>query len=394
MICLAVLVGHIVAGAVWLQGPLPRAVLDGEGEHLWPVRFSPDSQWLVVERRTAKIDLLDHQVWNLTEGRAVLRFGAARVYARAFSDDSRWFAQAFTEDDSAKNTRVGIWDLETGQELRDLRWANLPGAMPWNMSGSSLAFTSEKQLLLGAANFDIWDVIAKRKIAPFEMLVPIGPMPHNWETSLFGFPGEGGRHVRLYSLATRTVVGEFALPKDIRNFRWSEDGQVLAADLYLYAGDQDLVGIHVCDARTGIRRRLANVSDCSMQSVSSDGRWLAVSTESAWSSRWRRLWGMDGLGQSVIRIIDVSTGEPREDIPGRVALFAPDAQTLAVRTVSGNVEIWDIPPPEPWLRCVVWGLAAALGILILRLGWRFVSKRIFALKSRYGASRGRRPDTD
>jgi hypothetical protein len=353
----AIALGVAVGWGVWLGGPGPRLTLRGDGAVLWPTRFSPDGRRLVVEKRTPKFDLLEHQVWRLDPPRVELRLPAVRVYARAFSEDGRWFAQAYDADDRAQSARVETWDLHTGQEHVELRWTNLPDALPWNMSGSVLSFDTENRLLLAAANFGIWDVKTKTKLGPLESLSPLGPMPHNWESSLFGYRQD--RRVRLYSLANRGVVSEFTLPADLRAYRWSEDGQVLAADFY------NLVGVHVFDAATGSRLRVAGATEMGVQSISSDGQWLAGSAESTWSSWWRRLLRKEGVEQPVIRVFHVPTGELRYEFPGVAALFAPGATNLAIRARSGDVEIWDLPPSPPWLPCLGWGLATAVALVLL-----------------------------
>lgn len=362
---IAVAVSLAVGWGVWLSGPRPRQTLAGDGTTLWPTRFSPDGRWLAVERRTPKLDLLEHQVWDLQPPRVVLRFPGARVYARTFSNDGRWFAQAYIEDDNdIKTTRVSMWDLESGDERADVRWTDLPGSMPWNMSRSVLAFTAENRLLLGSTNYGLWDVQTRTKIDPLELLVASGPMPNNWESSLLGYVQD--RRVRLYSTAHRKVVSEFVLPADIRNYRWSEDGQTLGADFYLYVGGQALLGIHVFNFRTGTSHRVAGATEQSIQSISSDGQWLATSAESNLTQWWRRLLRLDRQGLPVIRVFHVPSGSLRHEFSGQAALFAPDGSLLAVRTSAGDVAIWDMPPAQPVTRSVVWGLVAGATLIVLR----------------------------
>ena len=359
----AIALGVAIGWGVWLGGPGPRLTIRGDGAVLWATRFSPDGRWLVIEKRTPKIDLLEHQVWCLDPPRVELRLPSVRVYARAFSEDGRWFAQAYDADDRAQSVRVETWALHTGQEHAELRWTNLPDALPWNMSGSVLSFDAENRLFLAAANFGIWDVQTKTRLGPLESLTPLGPMPHNWESSLFGYQQD--RRVRLYSLAKRKVVSEFTLPADIRNYRWSEDGQVVAADFYLYAGQDNLGGIHVFNAATGSDVRLAGTTEMGLQSVSSDGQWLAVSADSKWSTRWLRLLCKEGVVQPVIRVFHVPTGELRHEFPGVAGLFAPGGSILAIRARTGDVQIWDLPPSSPWLPSLGWGLATVVVFVLL-----------------------------
>lgn len=366
---LALAVGVAVGWGIWLNGPSPRLTLPGDGAVLWPVRFSEGGQWLVTEKRTAKFDLLEHQVWRLEPPRVVLRFPTTRVYARAFSPDGQWFAQAHAPGDSAQATRVEIWNLQTGQEDVARRWTDLPGNLRWNMSGSILAFDREDRLLLAATNFGVWDVDAKTKVGPLESLTLSGPIPCNWETSLLGYVRE--RRLQLYSLSRQEVAGEFTFPADLRNYRWSEDGHVLAADFYLYAGSGHLTGIHVLDARTGSHLRVAAASGAGPQSVSTDGQWLAASTETAWVNWWARLWKKEGIAQPVIWVFHVPDAALHFEIAGRSALFAPSNNMLAVRTQAGDVQVWDIPPGPPWLRSLAGGLAATMSLItVVSLGRR------------------------
>jgi hypothetical protein len=364
LITLTLAVGIAVGWGVWLGGPAPRLTLRGDGAALWPARFAPSGRWLALVKRTTQGDFLEGQVWDLDSARVLLRFPKARLYAQAFSNDERLFAQAYNDNDDADTTRVALWNLETGEERADVHWTDLPGAMRWNMSGSVLAFTAENRLLLGATNFGLWDVETKQQIGPLQPLVPIGPMPCNWESSLLGYAGD--RRVRLYSVARRAVVGEFALPADIRNFRWSEDGQALGADFYLGEGQGALVGVHVFDARTGTRSRVAAASEHLVQGVSSDGQWLAVSGESDLGKWWRRWLRRERTTDPVIRVFHAPSAELRLELPGWTAIFAPGAPLLAVRTSAGDVAIWDIPPAPPWVRSVVWGLTAAVVVVALR----------------------------
>ena len=353
---IATLAGVLAAGAIWVIGPPPRVRLGGN--QLSPTLFSPDSRWLVVEEWTQGGDRIQNLVVDTATGESRFQFPGRRLLSLAFSADGRLLARAADYTDSENG--IDAWDLETGTEVERLRWRVMPGELNCNLPSATVCLSPQGRLLVGSVNFGVWDVESRRRIEQLEPLIPAGPMPSRHSTSLLGYHQERER-VCLFSMKTRAVVSEFVLPGSLRNYCWSAGGRFLAADFY------DRAGVHVADSRTGIWVPISRGEIGLVTSVAEDRPLLAVAGETEWGLGMFRWLVKEPPRRAVIRLFDASTGRLTDELPGLSPLLSPDGTTLAVRCRDGSLELWDLPRPTPWLRCMGSCLVAVGFTLLLQV---------------------------
>ncbi len=276
--------------------------------------YSPDGHWIVMADVNRRIRLWDaklgmeQQVWRVTGDVQQMRFS---------SDSQQIYIASGTGGYPRQPNRVGIWDIETGEQLKEL------GDKTLGLKGFSISADERQALLWYYDGFvALWDIEQRRRLAFRTDYV----YPRWGAASPDGryFVSVVGSALTIWNLRSQSL--QKVIFPDERFFRqivMSPHGQTFAVD-------QD-PWIEIRETRSGrIVSKIPNDDGLTPFVFSNAGRRLAL-----------------GQGSSVV-IYDLHNPEKREDllprerdrISERHIVFSTDDRYLAVADWADEVHLW------------------------------------------------------
>jgi eukaryotic-like serine/threonine-protein kinase len=312
--------GEGAAPRLWDLGKHGESrTLLSNGDWVSRVAYSPGGRWLAAEARGLTL-------WDARTGVLVRRFEASE--SPAFSPDGRTLALG------GWDSRVRVWDLETGRLSRTL------DARPREPNGNrrvigSLAFSPDGSWLAAGLGFFNWyasDYDQVVKVWDLESGQEVATLPHGGTVPSLAFSPDGE------TLATACHDGTLRLWA-VRSWRltrsWKGSGTFQA--LAFEPGGRTLVtggeqgALQSWDVATGrALRLLGRHSDTVFDlAFSPDGKTLA----SASADRTIKLW-------------DVVSGRELRTLAGHKnfvfgVAFAPGGDVLASGSWDGTLRLWD-----------------------------------------------------
>jgi WD40 repeat protein len=270
--------------------PRPAGVLQTDSEELFdgpiPI-FSPDSHWLIVGSRPAKVRLLDLRAPSPTEATVVLGGNEGLINAMVLSNDGRWLATAGTDQ------MARLWDLGTTQ----------PVAKPLVLQGHTAEITSMaispdgRRLITGSRDHTarVWDLTSSNPAASGIVL-----------------------HGHDDEIATVAV---------------SSDSRRLVVSAYRSARTWDLAALDPPEPRL-LRGHTGRVSSVV---TGPDGEWLASGSADGTAILWR-------LAEVDHQVIS-TTLRGHEDAV-RALSMSTDGRWLATGSADRTIRLWDLQSPE------------------------------------------------
>ena len=250
------------------------------------------------------------------------------VYSVAFSPDGKTLASR-----SADNT-IRLWDVATGTPKHTfvswltVRQTNLWGERVEEVSISRIAFSPDRQTLVGAAGNEIrsWDVTTDTtNYTLTEHTASVNSVVFSPD-GLTIASGSADNTIRLWDVTTGTA--KYTLTEHTANVNsvvFSPDGLTIAS------GSADNT-IRLWDADTGKRKAKITVIGSNIYDIvfSPDGKTLASRSD-----------------DNTIRLWDVATGAVNHTLTEHTAnvngvVFNPDGLTLASRSRDRTIRLWDV----------------------------------------------------
>lgn len=385
----------------------PRSMLGNRGAD--SVCYSPDG------RLVASVDAEVH-LWDAATGREVRTLnaqtpaGAPPGFAPGPRDFGQPSAVAFAPDGKTfavvTQNQVSVWDSATGREMGAWLMMNVARVSAGRFNA---AFTADGKALIGIVYNNMGaargafaggpaaappapglavvfsDPATGKELRQIPVPTPESGVPvASFDVSADGRTiavGTTGQSIQLLELATGQVRDELSIgraarggrrgvgpgPSNIPTLRFAPNGGVL----YIIGEDREIVAR---DLVTGRERRFGSSQFGSQIQVSADGKWLAVSVNSAninvyetASGKLRHRLGdfarlglmpnpsfalsPDGAtiaiqGGRGVRLVDVATGRERAEAAGHTSpiaglMFTPDGRTL-ISTAADQVISWDV----------------------------------------------------
>ena len=277
--------------------------------------YSPDGHWIVMADVNRRIRLWDakigmeQQVWRVTGDVQQMQFS---------SDSQQIFIASGTGSYPRQPNRVSIWDIETGEQLKEL------DNKTYGLKGFSISPDERQALLWYYGGFvALWDIEQRRRLAFQTDYV----YPQWGAASPDGryFVSLTGSALTIWNLRSQSLQ-KVIFPEErfFRRIAMSPHGQTFAVD-------QD-PWIEIRETRSGrIVSKIPNDDGSTPFVFSNDGRRFAL-----------------GQGSSVV-IYDLHNPEKREEllpkerdhISERHIVFSADDHYLAVVDWDSEVYLWE-----------------------------------------------------
>ena len=277
--------------------------------------YSPDGHWIVMTDVNRRIRLWDaklgmeQQIWRVTSDVQQMQFS---------SDSQQIFIASGTGSYPRQPNRVSIWDIETGEQLKEL------DNKTYGLKGFSISPDERQAVLWYYGGFvALWDIEQRRRLA----------FQTDYVYPRWGAASPDGRYFvslvgsaltiwNLRSQSLQKVI--FPAERFFRQIVMSPHGQTFAVD-------QD-PWIEIRETRSGrIVSKVPNDDGSTPFVFSNDSRRLAL-----------------GQGSSIV-IYDLHNPEKREEllpkgrphISERHIIFSTDDRYLAVADFDGEVHLWE-----------------------------------------------------
>ncbi|KAK0638838.1 HET-R [Cercophora newfieldiana] len=293
------------ASGIYLQ------TLEGHGSSVWSVTFSPDGQRLASGSNDETVKL-----WDTASGECLqtLKGHGTLVSSVAFSPDGQRLASGLYDK------TVKLWDTASGKYLQTL---NSHGTLVW-----SVTFSPDGQRL-ASGSYDktvkLWDTASGKCLQTLK--------GHNdWVWSVAFSPdgqrlasGSYDKTVKLWDTTSGKCLQTLKGHNDwVRSVAFSPDGQRLASGSY----DET---VKLWDAASGECLQTLKGHSSSVWSVafSPDGQRLA-----------------SGSYDKTVKLWDATLGKYLQTLKGHSSLvssvaFSPDSQRLASGSYDETVKLWD-----------------------------------------------------
>lgn len=300
-------------------------VISADAGGVKSVAYSPDGALLALGGESGV------QLWSLAERRVVRSFPGRRTRAIF---QPRTSVLAMTESVGDKAWRVVLWNVHTGERVRD-----------WAGTGPRLAFSGDGRLLATAGDGEhdgeriaVWDAGTGGLLKEFSkdrvLTLAFGP-DHQ---TLLASRRHGG--IARCNLVTGKVDEPW--PGDSGNaaaVAVSPDGRTVAAGCF----DNTLRLLSLESRNDPVVRMRGHTSEPHAVAFSADGQWLASG-------------GLDGTVRVWPRSPAASV--PRLQNTGAAPRFSPASSWIAYRGGRDMVRIWDI---ERWQEVTTLPLRQPLG---------------------------------
>jgi WD40 repeat protein/serine/threonine protein kinase len=288
--------------------------------------FSPDGKvlaagggaWWDAQEKKASVKL-----WNLAKDYAEVSLSGLEGYvvSLAFAPDGKSLAVICNTQ-----TNASLWDVATGQRIRELR--------PANDRVVSLVFTRDGKELLTGRSGKLWFWDPGTGTCNRE-----APGPWNADSDMALAPdgrtlaaGGWSRAVWLWDIATASEKPASAgRPRGINHLSISPDGRTVAS------GGQE-GPVRLWDVSTNRLKRLLEGHHywTAGSAFSPDGRTLATGGEDCTI----RLWNLNGEDCRQLRGVDSNV---------RALTFSRDGHVLASGSHDGVVRVWSVNSEDRWL---------------------------------------------
>jgi WD40 repeat protein/serine/threonine protein kinase len=280
----------------------------------WSVAFSPDGNQLAAALRSGCV-----KIWDVATGQVVRNlYSDSWPASVTFSSDGHLLASA--EMDGA----IKIWDAAAGRLIRTLR--------AHKVRAQEARFSPDGRFLASAGNdamVKLWDVASGKDIRTFS----------GHEGFIFDLAySRDGKRLATPSLDGTVKLWDVETGTELRTFRGHQGAPLCVAfspdGTRVASGGYDM-SVKIWDPDTGFVERSLDLYSDRVRTVSfsPDGKRLAVAGDYA-----------------VIKIVDVASGLELVKLEGhtgniRRVVFSPDGRRLASASFDKTVKIYDATPP-------------------------------------------------
>ena len=370
-IVLSVLLSWILASPCGADVLKERVTFPEQGVGVWSMTLSPDGKTLVMGLQNGTIKLWDTLTAN---PKSVLGSHAHGVVALAFTPDGKTLASG------SRDKTLKLWDVRTGRNTAT--WvpraedANKPldfSAQSMFNDVSCLAFSPDGKLLASGSTdkaIRLWEVATGKKVATLQ---GHAEKVHSLSFSPDGtFLASAGGDIKLWDVASRKVKVTLKglvdplilayisglvlfdevinkvwksvtgtpmvkldladLPEAGRSVAFSPDGKTLAVGGYRIVSLWDVSRGKYLASLSGFKGPVESIA------FSSNGKLLAAGGARQGDVE-------DGLEQSEVRLLDLTTGQCLAAHRHRPSLhsvvFSPEGKTLASGACLA-VKVWDV----------------------------------------------------
>ncbi len=270
-----------------------------------------------------------------TDTEATIGKVSGGVRALEVSSDGHWLVA------SSESGAVKLWDLLTGEEIALLAANAIRAFATFSPDSRWLLFTDQSREDYG--NLAVWDLEARKRLAPIKDPHPIGTIGFSPDGRWLGVGlniSPEARGLMILDFATRTKVRErpadTGVTDEMHGFDW-----VFVPNRPCAISSENDPDRRLClwDFSTAQTRECfpAHREAITAMAISRDGRTLA--TGAGWTEKNINLWEIPSF-----RPVAELTGHT-----GWIAAlsFSPDGQTLASASADQTIRLWHLPTREP-----------------------------------------------
>ncbi|HZM24407.1 MAG TPA: WD40 repeat domain-containing protein, partial [Anaerolineales bacterium] len=290
------------------------------------IAYSPDGKFLATGGANGL------QVWEVSTGRLQHTFVDSGFikYGVRFSPDGLYLLSGDWNSGVAS-----LWDVRTGERLRQFVSPIYSGGFANNISLSDVAFSPDGRLIAASPEGQYVRVWDKQSENPPNLLPIIYPLPDVAPTEIvrLAFSPDGkyimtasaAGQVRLNDIVTGTLVKKLIGKAGLNGAAFSPDGR------YIATASVDKLA-YLWDVETGeeIRQFVGHTDILYSIAFSLDGKYLATASADGTARLWnvQTAWELRRFTGHTTGVINLA--------------FSPDGKYLATVSADGTARLWDV----------------------------------------------------
>jgi len=326
-------------------------VFTGQNDIVDNIIFSPDGRFIITTGPG------EARVWNISTGQTVQVISGADYFRVRYSPDGKYFAIG-----SLSDALIRLYDAQTFEEFRVFENPDTAGCIAFSPDGKTIAAAVDHTAIR------IWDIETGQMVREFSV-------NNNEDFNDLRFSPDGQYLITAADVGQTATIFEVATGKSYRTFK---SATAIQAALFTHDGRSVLITnrdkVEIWSLSTSPGGMIFSVNDQPIRKASFSPEGTQVATAS--NDHTARIWDvangktllilnrhtaevtdavfspdgkmiLTGSADKTARLWDASTGEELRRFEGHMdevekVLFSPDGKYIVTASYDGTARVWEI----------------------------------------------------